>query len=50
MKHLIETLRQQRAWVQHWTEDAAAGLKPTAESLAKALADIEAALAKAGVA
>ena len=41
---MLEALRQQRAWVQHWSEDAAAGLKPTSESLAAALSSIDAAL------
>ena len=44
MDRYLEVLRQQRAWVLHWADDAAAGLKPTPESLAKALADIDEAL------
>jgi hypothetical protein len=43
---LEEALTQQRAWILHWMDDAAAGLKPTDESLAKALADIESVLSK----
>jgi len=41
---VTEALRQQRAWVEHWMGDIAAGLKPTHESLAAALSNIDAAL------
>lgn len=44
----LDALHQQRAWVEHWTDDVAAGLKPTPESLSRALAGIDAAIAKAG--
>lgn len=44
MERYLDALRQQRAWVRHWTDDAAAGLKPTPESLAKALSDLDAVL------
>lgn len=37
-------LLRQKIWVQHWMDDVAAGLKPTPESLTKALADLDAAL------
>lgn len=41
---LMEHLRNQRAWVKHWQEDVAAGLKPSTGSLAKALENLDAAL------
>jgi hypothetical protein len=46
---LLDTLRQQKAWVNHWLDDHAHGLKPTEDSLRDALAEIEAAMLKAGV-
>lgn len=44
---LVEALRAMRGWVKHWSDDKAAGLAPTAESLASAAAAIDGALAKA---
>ena len=41
---LEEALRRQRAWILHWMDDAAAGLKPTDESLTMALAGVDAVL------
>lgn len=40
----LDALHQQRAWVMHWIDDVAAGLKPTPESLSRALASIDAAI------
>jgi hypothetical protein len=36
-----DVLIQQRAWVQHWLDDLAAGFTPTRESLEAALAALE---------
>lgn len=44
---MLDTLRQQKAWVNHWLTDIAHNLKPTEGSLREALSDIEAAIAKA---
>lgn len=41
----LDALHQQRAWVEHWIDDVAAGLKPTPESLSRSLAGIDAAIA-----
>lgn len=46
LRQATETLR---GWVQHWTDDKVAGLAPTAQSLAAAIALADAALGKAGV-
>ena len=44
---LVAELESARAWVIHWTEDVRCHLKPTEASLAKALAEIDAALQRA---
>jgi hypothetical protein len=46
--HVLEALKDARAWVRHWQRDVEAGLKPTETSLAKAEADLTAAIIKAG--
>lgn len=45
---LIAALRMQQAWVHHWRDDKAHGLKPSDGSLNDAEKAIDAALAKAG--
>lgn len=45
VQRLRDALVMQLAWVQHWQQDAAHGLKPTENSLRKALATINDALA-----
>lgn len=47
---LAKALRQQQAWVRHWRDDKAHGLKPTDGSLDDANDGIEAVLEKAGAA
>ena len=44
---MLNALRMQKAWVNHWLTDVAHNLKPTEGSLREALADIEAAMIKA---
>lgn len=45
-KRTVKTLESMRGWIRHWQEDRAHGLKPTAESLAYALAELDVEIAE----
>lgn len=44
---LLEAAVSMKAWVQHWQDDAKCNLRPTDESMAAALREINAVIAKA---
>ena len=44
---LLEAAKSMKAWVQHWQDDAKCNLRPTDATMAAALRELDAAIAKA---